>query len=103
MSEASLEQLLGERNTLQKMIAETPKEDVIDLGSLTVRLEEVQELIYEANTRALKETPWIDRNPLAEADILVRTASDDEMLEMLTEAYKQKDADEDAERLRQQS
>ena len=41
--------LLGERNTLQRMIAETPEEEVLDRGSLTARLEEVEHLLAEAN------------------------------------------------------
>ena len=41
--------LLGERNTLQRMIAETPEEEVLDRGSLTARLEEVEHLLAEVN------------------------------------------------------
>lgn len=41
--------LLGERNSLQRMIVETPEEEVLDRGSLTARLEEVEHLLAEAN------------------------------------------------------
>lgn len=34
--------LLAERTTLQRMIDETPEEDVIDRGSLVARLEDVE-------------------------------------------------------------
>lgn len=41
--------LLGERNSLQRMIADTPAEEVLDRGSLTARLEEVEHLLAGAN------------------------------------------------------
>ena len=41
-------QLLGERNALQRMIEETPLEDVLDRGSLTARFEEIEHRIAEA-------------------------------------------------------
>lgn len=41
--------LLGERNSLRRMIAETPEEEVLDRGSLTARLEEVEHLLAETN------------------------------------------------------
>lgn len=41
--------LLGEQNSLQQMIAETPKEEVLDRGSLVARLEEVEHLLAETN------------------------------------------------------
>jgi hypothetical protein len=40
-------QLLGERAALLRMIESTPIEDVLDRGSLTSRLEEVEHRISE--------------------------------------------------------
>jgi len=40
--------LLGERSALQRMIRQTPADDVLDLGSLTARLEEVEYCIAQA-------------------------------------------------------
>ncbi|HRX61387.1 MAG TPA: hypothetical protein P5260_09270 [Candidatus Competibacter sp.] len=40
--------LLGERSALQRMIADTPEEEVLDRGSLTARLEEVEYQIAQA-------------------------------------------------------
>jgi len=41
-------QLLGERTALQRMIENTPIDDVLDRGSLTARLEEIEFQISEA-------------------------------------------------------
>ena len=41
-------QLLGERTALQRMIESTPIDDVLDRGSLTARLEEIEFQISEA-------------------------------------------------------
>jgi hypothetical protein len=41
-------QLLGERTALQRMIESTPIDDVLDRGSLTARLEEIEHRITEA-------------------------------------------------------
>ena len=41
-------QLLGERTALQRMIESTPVDDVLDRGSLTARLEEIEYRISEA-------------------------------------------------------
>ncbi len=41
-------QLLGERTALQRMIESTPIDEVLDLGSLTARLEEIEHRISEA-------------------------------------------------------
>lgn len=43
-----LVQLLAERTALRRMIESTPTEDVLDRGSLTARLEEVEHQISEA-------------------------------------------------------
>ena len=40
--------LLGERSALQRMIADTPEEEVLDRGSLIARLEEVEYQIAQA-------------------------------------------------------
>lgn len=40
--------LLSERSALQRMIQQTPVDDVLDLGSLTARLEEVEHCIAQA-------------------------------------------------------
>lgn len=45
-------QLMGERTALQRMIESTPEEDVLDRGSLTARLEEIEHRISEANVDA---------------------------------------------------
>jgi hypothetical protein len=41
-------QLLGERTALQRMIESTPVDDVLDRGSLTARLEEIEYKLSEA-------------------------------------------------------
>lgn len=41
-------QLLGERTALQRMIESTPVDDVLDCGSLTARLEEIEYKLSEA-------------------------------------------------------
>ena len=46
-------QLLGERTALQRMIESTPIDEVLDLGSLTARLEEIEHRISEAKRRLL--------------------------------------------------
>ncbi|SMF95012.1 hypothetical protein SAMN02949497_2352 [Methylomagnum ishizawai] len=48
MNKVDLLNLLGERSTLQKMIASTPEEDVLDRSSLLARLEEVEDEIGQA-------------------------------------------------------
>ena len=45
-------QLLGERTTLNRMIEGTPAEDVLDLGSLSARLQDIEHRISEANAEA---------------------------------------------------
>lgn len=45
-------QLLGERTTLTRMIESTPAEDVLDLGSLSARLQDIEHRISEANAEA---------------------------------------------------
>lgn len=42
MTRQDFVQLLGERTALQRMIESTPAEDVLDRGSLTARLEEIE-------------------------------------------------------------
>jgi len=49
MNRQDLVHLLSERSSLQRMIDETPAEDVLDRGSLTARLEEIEHLLAEAN------------------------------------------------------
>lgn len=44
--------LLGERSTLQRMIADTPEEEVLDRGSLIARLEEVEYQIAQEQSRS---------------------------------------------------
>ncbi len=46
-------QLLSERTTLERMIAETPEEDVLDRASLSARLKHVE----DALNRARPESP----------------------------------------------
>lgn len=41
--------LLGEKSALQRMIAETPEEDVLDRGSLSARLKTVEAALSEVN------------------------------------------------------
>lgn len=48
MNRQNYVQLLGERSALQRMIQETPAEDVLDISSLTARLEEIELRINEA-------------------------------------------------------
>jgi len=48
MNRVDYAQLLGERSALRRMVDETPKEDMLDLGSLTARLEEVEHRLLEA-------------------------------------------------------
>lgn len=48
MTRQDFVQLLGERTTLQRMIESTPAEDVLDRGSLTARLEEIEYRIAKA-------------------------------------------------------
>ncbi|QQS53179.1 MAG: hypothetical protein IPM89_09640 [Candidatus Competibacteraceae bacterium] len=43
--------LVGERNALQRMIADTPEEEMLDRGSLTARLEEVEYQIVLYRTK----------------------------------------------------
>jgi hypothetical protein len=42
-------QLLGERTAIERMIAETPEEDVLDRASLSARLKSVEGALREAN------------------------------------------------------
>ena len=49
-------QLLGERNAILRMIADTPEVDVLDRGSLTARLEEVEHRILEAKDDGCEPT-----------------------------------------------
>lgn len=49
--------LLGERSALQRMIANTPEEDVIDRGSLIARLEEVEYRIAQAQSESATSDP----------------------------------------------
>lgn len=48
MTRQDFVQLLGERTALQRMIESTPAEDVLDRGSLTARLEEIEYRIAKA-------------------------------------------------------
>jgi Fic family protein len=48
MTRDEYEHLLAERSALQRMLAETPEEDVLDRASLTVRLQTVEGWISEA-------------------------------------------------------
>lgn len=48
MTRQDFVQLLGERTALQRMIESTPTEDVLDRGSLTARLEEIEHRIAKA-------------------------------------------------------
>ncbi|MDP2828042.1 MAG: hypothetical protein Q8O37_05495 [Sulfuricellaceae bacterium] len=47
MNRQDYAQLLGERSALQRMISETPLEDVLDRGSLTARLEEIEHCLSD--------------------------------------------------------
>ncbi len=44
--------IMGEKTTLERMIAETPEEDVIDRGSLVARLEDIQQRLDESQPEA---------------------------------------------------
>jgi hypothetical protein len=46
--------LVGERSALQRMIQQTPADDVLDLGSLTARLEEIEHCIARAGDLSRK-------------------------------------------------
>jgi hypothetical protein len=52
MSRRDYLHLLGEKAALERMIAETPIEDVLDRGSLVARLEEIEQRIAEARPDA---------------------------------------------------
>jgi hypothetical protein len=62
--------LQGEKSTLERMIAETPEENVIDRGSLVARLEDIQErlanYIPDKLESALEQRERLGWRPLSE-------------------------------------
>lgn len=62
--------LQGEKTALERMIAETPEEDVIDRGSLVARLEAVQERLANCKPdkleSALEQRERLGWPPLSE-------------------------------------